>query len=86
MAVCLFPLAECPSWRQLLIMLIWMNFALVITLDFYLHHVEVADQDPASGSLYSPVGCVHLVGRPADLQGRALYFNAEKCGKILRKN
>jgi len=25
--------------------------ALVITLGFYLHHVEVADQDPASGSL-----------------------------------
>jgi len=26
-------------------------FALVITLGLYLHHVEVADQDPASGSL-----------------------------------
>jgi len=26
-------------------------FALVITLGFYLHHVEVADEDPASGSL-----------------------------------
>jgi len=26
-------------------------FALVITPGFYLHHVEVADQDPASGSL-----------------------------------
>jgi len=25
-------------------------FALVITLRFYLHHVEVADQDQASGS------------------------------------
>jgi len=28
-------------------------FALVITPGFYLHHVEVADQDPASGSLYA---------------------------------
>jgi len=26
-------------------------FALVITPGFYLHHVEVADQDAASGSL-----------------------------------
>jgi len=26
-------------------------FALVITAGFYLHHVEVADQDPASGSV-----------------------------------
>jgi len=26
-------------------------FALVITPDFYLHHVKVADQDRASGSL-----------------------------------
>jgi len=26
-------------------------FALVITPGFYLHHVEVADRDPASGSL-----------------------------------
>jgi len=26
-------------------------FALVITLGFYLHHVEVADQDPSSVSL-----------------------------------
>jgi len=28
-------------------------FALVITPGFYLHHVEVADKDPASGSLYA---------------------------------
>jgi len=26
-------------------------FTLVLTKGFYLHHVEVADQDPASGSL-----------------------------------
>jgi len=36
-----------PSWSQLLIML-WLPFALVITSDFYLHHIAVADQDPAS--------------------------------------
>jgi len=30
-------------------------FALVITPGFYLHHVEVADRDPASGSLYADV-------------------------------
>jgi len=29
------------------------HFALVITPGFYLHHVEVADQDPASGSLWA---------------------------------
>jgi len=28
-------------------------FALVITPGFYLHHVEVANQDPASDSLYA---------------------------------
>jgi len=28
-----------------------MFFALVITPDFYMHHLEVADPDPASGSL-----------------------------------
>jgi len=28
------------------------SFALVITPGFYLHLVQVADQDPASGSLY----------------------------------
>jgi len=27
-------------------------FALVIKLGFYLHHIEVAGQDPASGSIY----------------------------------
>jgi len=26
-------------------------FTLVVTPGFYLHHMEVADQDPASGSL-----------------------------------
>jgi len=28
-------------------------FALVITLGLYLHHVEVANQDSANGSLYA---------------------------------
>jgi len=32
-------------------------FALVTTPGYYLHHVEVADQDPASGSLN--VGCLN---------------------------
>jgi len=27
-------------------------FALAITPDFYMHHLEVVDQDPARGSLY----------------------------------
>jgi len=27
------------------------QFVLVITPDFYLHHVDVVDQDPASGNL-----------------------------------
>jgi len=40
-------------------------FALVITRGFYLHHVEVADQDPASGSLradrYGPYGQLGVV-------------------------
>jgi len=30
-------------------------FGLVITPDFYLHHVEVVDQDPASDSLKANV-------------------------------
>jgi len=28
-------------------------FTLVITQGFYLHHLEVVDQDPASGSLWA---------------------------------
>jgi len=42
---CLFPLARCRSGIADPL------FALVITPGVYLHHVDVADQDPASGSL-----------------------------------
>jgi len=46
----LFPMVECPPWRQLLIMLIPLCPG-DSTMFPYMHHVEVvADQDPASGS------------------------------------
>jgi len=32
-----------------------MLFAMVILPGFYLHHVEVVDQDPASDSLYEDI-------------------------------
>jgi len=31
------------------------RFALVITPSFHLHHVEVAEQNPASGSIYAEI-------------------------------
>jgi len=51
--LCLFSLAGCPSWLHLLIMLISSSPYQLSdnTIGFYLRRVEVADQDPASGSL-----------------------------------
>jgi len=46
----LLPLAGCPSLAPILDNTDPL-LALVIILGFYLHHVEVADQDPAIGNL-----------------------------------
>jgi len=50
MAVLFISISRMPFLAQVLDNLDLL-LALVITPGFYLHHVEVADQDPASGSL-----------------------------------
>jgi len=57
----------CPSWHQLFITLI---------RSFYLHYLEVADQDPASGSLYADLSIIYLVGLVIEI-----YLNINKFQK-----